>query len=62
MYLKKIPYLCDMIDNLRTSGEWKIDLIIKINFASTTAPLEYHMMPLPSTNDNPAIMIGFDTD
>ena len=51
-----------MIDNLRTSGEWKIDLIIKINFASTTAPLKYHMMPLPSTNDNPVIMIGFNTD
>ena len=29
------PYLLDMIDNITTSGEWKIHLTMKINFVSS---------------------------
>ena len=35
-YLNRIiPYLCDMINNHKTLGEWKIQLSMKINFVSS---------------------------
>ena len=58
-YLENIrPYLHYLIDDLRTSGKWKIHLTIKINFVSTTAPLEYCMMH--SKSDNSEFMMGFE--
>ena len=49
-----------MIDNLKTTGERKIHLKMKINFMSMTDPIEYHHMH--SKSDNSGITSGFDTD
>ena len=35
------PYLRDMSGDLKTSDEWKINLIMKTDFVSTTGLVEY---------------------
>ena len=49
-----------MLDNYKTHGEWKIQLIIKINFIFSLDTAEFHKMYLK--NDNAKIMMGFETD
>ena len=49
-----------MLDNYKTHGEWKIQLIIKINFISSLDTAEFCKMYLKS--DNAKIMMGFETD
>ena len=60
-YLENIrPYLRDMIDHLKTSGNWKIHLTIKIKFMLSKDIDENPLMY--SKHDNRKIMIAFDTD
>ena len=60
-YFDKIkPYLKDMIDDYKTKGEWKIQLSMRIIFASFTDANETQTMY--SQSDNVAIMIGIETD
>ena len=50
-YVENIrPYLQDMIDDLKSSGEGKIYLTMKTNIVSTTGSLEYCQMQ--SKRDN----------
>ena len=60
-YLKYLrPYLLDIIDDLKTSVEWKVYLTMKINFGSTPGFVLYRK--ISSLSDKSKIMIGFDTD
>ena len=56
---KIIPYLKDMIDDYKTKGEWKIQIIMKIIFVSYIDKNETHVMHTKS--DNVENMIGTDT-
>ena len=47
-----------MIEDLRTSHEWKIQLTIKINLVSTTGLTEKRLMH--SESDNAEIMTDLD--
>lgn len=59
--LKNIrQYLRDIIDTLKTFGEWKIHLKMKMNFVLTIGFLEYRQMY--SKSDNSKIISGFDID
>ena len=56
-YLNKIrPYLKDIINNLKTSDTWKIQLTIANNFISSINNDEEHVMY--SKSDNIDIMIN----
>ena len=44
------PFLNDMIDNHKASGEWKIQLVIKINFISSLYTDEFCKMYRKSNN------------
>ena len=60
-YLDKIEsYLNNLIDNHKTQGEWKIQLIMVINFISSKDSNETRTMHRES--DNILIMIGHETD
>ena len=61
-YLKKIrPYLTSIINNLKKSDTWKIQLTIENNFISSIDDNEACIMH--SKNDNIEIMInGFQYD
>ena len=60
VYLNKIrPYLKDIINNLKKSGTWKIQLKIAINFIYSKDD-EEHVMHLKS--DNIEIMINDKKD
>ena len=60
-YLNTIrPYLSDMIDNHKVHGEWKIQLIMQINFISSLNTDEFCIM-YPRSN-NAEIIIGTETD
>ena len=60
-YLYKIrPYLSDMINDLKTQGEWKIELTREINFMSSKGSKETRTMHTKSNNIE--IMIGNETD
>ena len=54
------PSLSDVINNHKTQGEWKIHLIIAINFVSSKDSDETKTMH--SKCDNIEIMIGSETD
>ena len=55
------PYLINIINNHKTQGdEWKINLIIAINFVSSKDSDEARTMPAKS--DNIEIMMGRKTD
>ena len=54
------PSLSDVINNHKTPGEWKIHLIIAINFVSSKDSDETRTMH--SKYDNIEIMIGSETD
>ena len=57
-YLEIIrPYLIDMINNHKTLGEWKIQLIMRINFISSLDTHEFRIMHTKS--DNMEIMNGY---
>ena len=44
-YLENIrPFLREMIDDLKTPGEWKPNLRMKTNFVSTKGLAEYRPM------------------
>ena len=59
-YLNTIrPYLRDMMDDHKAHGEWKIQLVMKINFISSSATDEFREMYTKS--DNIEIMIGTET-
>ena len=59
-YLNTIrPYLRDMMDDHKAHGEWKIQLVMKINFISSLATDEFREMYTKS--DNIEIMIGTET-
>ena len=61
VYLKNIrQYLRDIIDTLKTFGEWKIHLTMKMNFVLTIGFLEYRQMH--SKSDNLEIISGFEID
>ena len=49
-----------MIDNLKTFGEWKTNLTMKINLVYTIDSLEYCKMYCKIDSLN--IIIGFDTN
>ena len=55
-----IPYLRDMIDNYKTLGEWKIQLIMRIIFVSSLDINEIHIMHTKS--DNIELMSGTETN
>ena len=60
-YLNKIrPYLSNMVNDLKTQGEWKIQLTIGINFLSSYVTNETRAMH--SHSDNEEIMIGNETN
>ena len=54
------PFLRDMINNHKTHGEWKIQLIMQINFISSLGTEEFCIMY--AKGDNAEIMIGIETD
>ena len=59
-YLNKIrEYLRKMIDDKRRTGEWKIQLVLKINFISSKNFNDVRDMH--SKSDNVEIMMGVDT-
>ena len=49
-----------MINNHKTHGEWKIQLIMQINFISSLDTKEFRIMH--SKSDNVKIMTGIETD
>ena len=54
------PFLRDMINTHNTHGEWKIELIMRINFISSLDTRKFHIMH--SKSDNVKIMTGIETD
>ena len=54
------PYLSDIINDHKTQGEWKIQLIIAINFISSKDSNETRTMHTKS--DNIEIVIGNEMD
>ena len=54
------PFLRDMINNHKTHGEWKIQLIMRIDFISSLDTGEFHTMH--SKSNNVEIMMGTETD
>ena len=54
------PFLKDMINNHKTYGEWKIQLIMRINFISSLDTGEFRIMH--SKSNNVENMIGIETD
>ena len=54
------PYLRDMINNHKTLGEWKIQLIMRINFVSSLDSNELRI--LHTKSDNIEIMSGIETN
>ena len=54
------PYLRDMINNHKAHGEWKIQLIMQINFISSINTDEFRIMYTRSNNAK--IMMGTETD
>ena len=54
------PYLRDMIDNHKAHGEWKIQLIMRINFISSLDTDEFRIMHTKSNNIE--IMNGTETN
>ena len=60
-YLNKIrPYLKDIVNNLKESGRWKIQLIIANNFISSIYNDEEHVMH--SKSNDTEIMINDEAD
>ena len=60
-YFDKIkPYLKDMIDDYKSKGEWKIQLVMRVIFVSLTDKNETQVMHTKS--DNVKIMNGIDTN
>ena len=60
-YLKIIrPYLRDMIDNHKAHSEWKIQLIMQIDFISSLDTNEFRIMHTKSNNIE--IMNGIETN
>ena len=53
-------YLRDMIDNHKTHSEWKIQLIMRINFISSLDKYEFRVVHTKS--DNIEIMNGIETN
>lgn len=49
-----------MIEDLKISNEWKIQLTMKMNFVSTTKFVHYQQMY--SKNDKSEVMSNFDAD
>ena len=59
--LEKIrPYFGDMIDRFKKLGEWKIQLIMNVNFISSKDNDDKQLMYFKS--DNIEIMIGNETN
>ena len=54
------PFLRDMINNHKTHGEWKIQLIMQINFVSSLDTGEFRIMH--SKSNNVKIMSGIEMD
>ena len=54
------PYLSNIINNHKTQGEWKVQLIMASNFMSSKDSDETHIMHTKSNNIK--IMIGNETD
>ena len=54
------PFLRDMINNHKTHGEWKIQLIMRINFISSLDTGEFRIMH--SKSNNVKIMSGTEMD
>ena len=60
-YYDKIkPYLKDMIDDYKSKGEWKIQLVMRVIFVSFIDKNETQVMHTKS--DNVKIMNGIDTN
>ena len=60
-YFDKIkPYLKDMIDDYKSKGEWKIQLVMRVIFVSFIDKNETQVMHTKS--DNVKIMNGTDTN
>ena len=60
-YFDKIkPYLKDMIDDYKSKGEWKIQLVMRVIFVSSIDKNETQVMHTKS--DNVKIMNGIDTN
>ena len=54
------PFLRDMINNHKTHGEWRIQLIMQINFISSLDTREFRTMH--SKSNNVKIMMDIETD
>ena len=54
------PYLSDIINNHKTQGKWKIQLIMTINFISSKDSSETHTINTKS--DIIGTMMGSETD
>ena len=54
------PYLRNMIDNYKAHSEWKIQLVMKINFISSLDINDTHIMHTKS--DNIEVMNGIETN
>ena len=60
-YLNKIrSYLKDIINNIKKSGTWKIQLTMAINFIPSIDNDEEHVMH--SKSDNTEIMVNDEAD
>ena len=55
-----IPYLREMTDNHKDRGKWKIQLTMKINFASVLDNTQFQ--EIDTKSDNIEIMIGIKTN
>ena len=53
------PYLSDIINNHKTQGKWKIQLIMTINFISSKDSSETHTI---NTKSDIGTMMGSETD
>ena len=54
------PYLREMIDNHKAHDEWKIQLIMRINFVSSLDSKQVH--EIHTKSDNIEIMSGIETN
>lgn len=60
-YIEKIRlHLRDMIDDLKKSSEWKVNLTMKLNFISSTDSNENRRVY--SKSDGSIVTVGNDTD
>ena len=54
------PYLIDLLDDYKARGEWKFQLVMRINFVSFLDSTQFHKMYMKGANME--IMRGIETN